>query len=114
MNAGQPHAFVMAADGTLERLGATDPPLGMASGLPHESVRKWNRATDTLVLFTDGVPDARDVDGAMLGEASVLEVLSARKGESPERIIDGVFALLEGHMGGIAAPDDQALLVLRT
>lgn len=114
MNAGQPHAFVMAADGTLERLSATDPPLGMASAPPHESVRRWNRADDTLILFTDGVPDARDISGATLGEAQVLEVLSARRAEQPQRIVDGVFALLEGHMGGIAAPDDQALLVLRT
>lgn len=65
------------------------------------------------MLFTDGVCDARDLDGAMLGEAKVLEVLRARRAESPERIVDGVFALLEGHMGGEAAPDDQALLVLR-
>ena len=114
MNAGQPHAFVLAADGTLERLGATDPPLGMASSMPHESVRSWNPGSDTLVLFTDGVCDARDLEGRTLGEARVLEVLAARRAEPPSRIVDGVFALLEGHMGGTAAPDDQALLVLRT
>ncbi len=114
MNAGQPHAFVLAADGGLDRLAATDPPLGMASGAPHESARPWNAATDTLVLFTDGVCDARDVEAKTLGEQRVLEVLAARRAEPPERIVDGVFALLEGHMGGMAAPDDQALLVLRT
>jgi sigma-B regulation protein RsbU (phosphoserine phosphatase) len=114
VNAGQPHSFVMGADGRIDRLAATDPPLGMVNEPPHESTRPWSSGKDTLVLFTDGVQDARDLNGLPLGEAKVLEVLAARKAETPERIVDGVFALLEGHMGGIAAPDDQALLVLRT
>ena len=67
-----------------------------------------------IVLFTDGVPDARDTDGRALGEARVLEVVAARRKDAPERIVDGVFALLEGHMGTIMAADDQAVLVLRT
>jgi sigma-B regulation protein RsbU (phosphoserine phosphatase) len=114
VNAGQPHAFVMAPDGTLDRLGATDAPLGLASKPPSEATRAWTPGKDTLVLFTDGVPDARDINEGMLGEAKVLQVLSARRAETPERIVDGVFALLEGHMGGMAAPDDQAVLILRT
>ena len=114
VNAGQPHAFTMTADGTLTRLQATDPPLGMASDRPHHSTRPWNPKTDSLVLFTDGVCDARDGAQRTLGEAKVLAVIKARRKDSPERIVDGVFALLEGHMGGVAPPDDQALLVVRT
>jgi sigma-B regulation protein RsbU (phosphoserine phosphatase) len=114
VNAGQPHAFVMAADGKLDRLIATDPPLGMASNAPNEASRAWTRGKDTLVLFTDGVPDARDSGEQMLGEAKVLEVLAARRADAPERIVDGVFALLEGHMGGMQAHDDQAVLIVRT
>ena len=114
VNAGQPHAFTMGADGTLTRLQATDPPLGMASERPHHATRPWNSKTDTLLLFTDGVCDARDAAGKTLGEAKVLAVVKARRNDLPERIVDGVFALLEGHMGGVAPPDDQALLIVRT
>lgn len=113
VNAGQPHCFTMANDGRLSRLEATDPPLGMSSAAPHEQARPWSPESDTLVLFTDGVCDARDLDGKLLGEARVLEVIAARRADLPERIVDGVFALLEGHMGSVAPPDDQALLVLR-
>ena len=114
VNAGHPHAFVMDADGAMQRLAATDPPLGMTSGRPHDATRAWRAKTDTLVLFTDGVCDARDADGRTLGEARVLEVVAARRTQPPDRIVDGVFALLEGHMGTVAPPDDQALLILRT
>ena len=114
INAGQPHAFVVHADGTWDRLAATDPPLGLTSGSSHELARAWDSARDTLVLLTDGVCDARDLDGRALGEARVLDVVRARREGGVDRIVDGVFALIEGHMGPVAAPDDQAVVVLRT
>ncbi len=113
-NMGHPHAFVVAADGTVQRLVAGDPPLGLGSQMPHSLTHAWHRGSDLLVLFTDGISDARDADGAVLGEERVLQVVRARRKESPLRIVDGVFALLEGHMGATEAADDQAIVVLRS
>ena len=112
-NMGHPHAFVMSADGTLERLAATSPPLGLGAEAPVGATRSWAAGSDTLILFTDGISDARDTEGAVLGEAHVLDVIRARRKEAPSRIVDGVFALLEGHMGNLSAADDQAIVVLR-
>ncbi len=112
-NAGHPHAFVLAADGTATRLGATDPPLGLVDYAPHASSMAW-RDDDLLVLFTDGIPDARSSEKKRLGEAPVLEVVTARRAEAPWRIVDGVFALVAGHMGAVPPRDDQAIVVLRT
>lgn len=112
-NTGHPHAFVVAADGTVDRLTATDPPLGLGVEAPHGSRRAWHRGSDLLVLFTDGVSDARDDRGRVLGEARVLDVVRARRAEAPQRVVDGVFALVEGHMGRVTPEDDQALVVLR-
>ncbi len=113
-NTGHPHAFVVAADGTVDRLAATDPPLGLGTEAPRLSRRAWHRGSDLLILFTDGVSDARDDRGRVLGEARVLEVVKARRAESPQRVVDGVFALVEGHMGRVTPEDDQALVVLRS
>lgn len=112
-NTGHPHAFVIAADGEATRLAATDPPLGLGPEGLHGDSRPWSLG-DLLVMFTDGVSDARDVRGAALGEPRVLEVLRARRRELPSRIVDGVFALVEGHMGRMRPHDDQAVVVLRT
>ncbi|MCC7196301.1 MAG: SpoIIE family protein phosphatase [Gemmatimonadaceae bacterium] len=114
VNAGQPHAFVIGADGVAVRLGATNPPLGLTPVPAAESVRAWDPGGDTLVLFTDGIPDALDPEGRALGERRVLEVVVARRRDAPSRIVDGVFALLEGHMSGVAPSDDQAIVVVRT
>jgi sigma-B regulation protein RsbU (phosphoserine phosphatase) len=112
-NAGHPHAFVVHSDGTATRLAATDPPLGLVDEAPHAATRSWS-ASDLLVLFTDGISDARGAHKKRLGESAVLEVVTARRAEAAWRIVDGVFALLEGHMGALPPRDDQALVVLRT
>lgn len=113
-NTGHPHAFVIGADGIASRLEATDPPLGLGPESLHARTRDWDPAHDLLVLFTDGISDARDARGEVLGEDRVLEVLRARRREVPSRIIDGVFALVEGHLRNGAPADDQAIVVLRS
>jgi sigma-B regulation protein RsbU (phosphoserine phosphatase) len=112
-NTGHPHAFVIHADGTTTRLEATDPPLGLGGDQFHVASRDWDPATDLLALFTDGVSDARNPRGEALGEGAVLEVLRARRREVPSRIVDGVFSLVEGHLGRAQPHDDQAVVVLR-
>lgn len=113
-NTGHPHAFVIDGDGNAVRLDATDPPLGLGPEELNSKSRHWNPDTDLLALFTDGVSDARDSKGEVLGEERVLEVLKARRTELPSRIVDGVFALVEGHMRGVRPVDDQAVVVLRS
>jgi sigma-B regulation protein RsbU (phosphoserine phosphatase) len=104
---------VIGEDGTADRLDATDPPLGLGPDAFHVRSRAWDPARDLLVIFTDGVSDARNARGDALGEAAVLDVLRARRKEVPSRIVDGVFALVEGHMGRARPHDDQAVVVLR-
>jgi sigma-B regulation protein RsbU (phosphoserine phosphatase) len=113
-NTGHPHAFVFGADGIAVRLEATDPPLGLGPDGLHVESRPWDAAQDLLVLFTDGLSDARNAHGEALGEERVLDVLRARRREVPSRIVDGVFALVEGHMGRQSPHDDQAIVVLRS
>jgi phosphoserine phosphatase RsbU/P len=58
-NAGHPHAFIMRGDGTLERLAATELPIGMAEPDGRTERCRFDAKTDLLLLFTDGVSDAR-------------------------------------------------------
>src|SRR5687767_8907546 len=69
-NAGHPHAFVIHKKGRIERLPAMDPPLGMGTGSPRGASRPWN-SDDLLLVFTDGVSDARNRQGERLGEERV-------------------------------------------
>jgi sigma-B regulation protein RsbU (phosphoserine phosphatase) len=113
-NTGHPHAFIIGPDGVAERLLASDPPIGMFTGTPRVGERPWHAGADTLLLFTDGISDARNRTGARLGEEPVLEVTSAFRAETPEDISRRVFAALDEFTGGLPPRDDLTLVVVQS
>ncbi len=113
-NTGHPHAFVLGPGDSVERLPALDPPLGMTDQAPSASTRSWTPGKDLLVLFTDGISDARDRLDVRLGEAAVLDTILAHREEQPADIMERVFDVLRRHMGDTPRRDDLTLVVLRT
>jgi phosphoserine phosphatase RsbU/P len=113
-NTGHPHAFVFSADGSYERLAAADPPLGMAEGRPATVRRPWDPKGDLLVLFTDGISDARNRAGERLGETKILEVVKKHRDSEPEVILENAFAVLEQYVGGARQRDDLTMVLLKT
>jgi phosphoserine phosphatase RsbU/P len=109
-NAGHPHAFVLRADGSAERLAATAPPLGLGADEAFVgSEAHWARGEDSLVLCSDGVVDARNADGERFGEERVLGCVRAARRGGARAAVDAVFAALAAFPG---APDDRSVLVL--
>jgi sigma-B regulation protein RsbU (phosphoserine phosphatase) len=112
-NAGHPHAFVIPKSGKVERLPALDPPLGMGTSNPSGASRPWTTG-DMLLLFTDGVSDARNRNGERLGEERVVELARQHREEQPARIVDRIFALLAEHTGDARRRDDLTIVLLRS
>jgi sigma-B regulation protein RsbU (phosphoserine phosphatase) len=112
-NAGLPHAFLIADDGSHERLGAIDPPLGLGAGAVGERERRWS-SSDMLLLFTDGLSDARGSGGDRFGESRVLDVARHRRTQPPSEVLAGVFEAVAVHTGGLGLPDDQTCVIVRT
>ncbi len=111
-NAGHPHAFLVASDGRVQRLGATCPPLGLtdAKGIGARAV-KWRADEDLLVLFSDGLSDAVDEDGNPFGEDRVMEIVGSCRDLPAERIVNAVIRGVNEFAS--LANDDQTILVLR-
>jgi sigma-B regulation protein RsbU (phosphoserine phosphatase) len=112
-NAGHPHAFVITEKGDTERLAAMDPPLGMVDAPPRGVVRQWTSGSDLLLLFTDGLSDARNRQGRRLGEEAVVESVVRHRGASPQTILDRTFELVQTHTGDVPLRDDQTMVVVR-
>jgi sigma-B regulation protein RsbU (phosphoserine phosphatase) len=111
-NAGHPHAFRVPRVGEPERLEATAPPLGLATaGNIQRRQLPWNVSTDLLVLWTDGLVDARNDEGEPFGEHRLLAQVCARREETPDVIVRAV--LDEAEAFGSHPIDDRTLLVLR-
>jgi sigma-B regulation protein RsbU (phosphoserine phosphatase) len=113
-NAGHPHAFVVTAHGCVERLAATAPPLGMSDRMPETVLRHWKPGGDLLLLFTDGVSDARNRFDKRLGETGITDVVRTHRNETPEAILKRAFGVLQLHMGGVIRRDDLTLVIART
>ena len=113
-NTGHPHAFVVPAGGGVERLAAMDPPLGMVAGPITEAERGWRTGEDLLLLFTDGISDARNRQGVRFGEEVVLDIVLTNRDQPPEVIVERVFHALDQHAGDSPRPDDLTLVLVRS
>jgi sigma-B regulation protein RsbU (phosphoserine phosphatase) len=72
-NAGHPHAFRLIPDGPAERLAATCPPLGLSEPEAIGAAEApWRADRDRLLLFSDGLVDARGPDDSRFGEERVV------------------------------------------
>jgi sigma-B regulation protein RsbU (phosphoserine phosphatase) len=111
-SAGHPHAFRVPRIGPPQRLEATAPPLGLAAvGSIQRRQVPWATGTDLLVLWTDGLVDAKNDAGEPYGEQRLLEEVSAHRGEPPEAVVEAVLQHAENF--GARPTDDRTLLVLR-
>jgi phosphoserine phosphatase RsbU/P len=111
-NAGHPYAFRVPRFGDPERLEATAPPLGLATvGSIHQRQLPWSLDHDLLVLWTDGLVDARNAAGEPFGEQRLLACVCERRTESPETIVQAV--LEEADAFGAQPTDDRTLLIMR-
>jgi sigma-B regulation protein RsbU (phosphoserine phosphatase) len=111
-SAGHPYAFRLPRFGEPERLEATAPPLGLATaGSIQRRQVPWSVGHDLLVLWTDGLADARNEQGEAFGEQRILAEVGTHRNESPEAIVQAVLSTAEAF--GVKPEDDRTLLVLR-
>jgi sigma-B regulation protein RsbU (phosphoserine phosphatase) len=112
-NTGHPHAFHLPARGDFVRLAASNPPIGMDDRQPATVSRDWSPKEDLLVLFTDGVSDARNVEGERLGEEKVLAAIREHRTREPREILDRVMAVIDAHTAGAPRRDDLTVVLAR-
>jgi sigma-B regulation protein RsbU (phosphoserine phosphatase) len=111
-NAGHPYAFRVPRFGEPERLETTAPPMGLATaGSIQRRQLPWHVGHDLLVLWTDGLVDARNEAGESFGDQRLLAEVCAHRDEPAEAIVQAVLAAAEAFGGNPV--DDRTLLVLR-
>jgi serine phosphatase RsbU (regulator of sigma subunit) len=75
--------------------------------------RSAKSGCELLVLFTDGMTDARDRFDQRFGEDAVLEVVNAHRGAPPRVIVEQVLARLQQHTGDVMRRDDLTMVIAR-
>ena len=109
--AGHSPPRILAADGTVSTLPVSGLALGVESGQAYEEARRILVPGDAVVLFTDGVIEARR-DGELYGDERLEAFLAAHRDRSAQTLAEGLVEECRRFGGGELA-DDCAVVVLR-
>ena len=108
---GHPLPMVRRRDGSVEEVSLHGPLLGAFPGIQPTSAEVVLEAGDMVILFTDGLLEARSPTGEMFGTDSVREVLAGSEQAAHDVAVALEMAAVQ-HVGGELA-DDMAVFVLR-
>ena len=68
---------------------------------------------DTLLLYTDGITEAKSPDGEQFGSDRLKECFESHRSKSPNQIKEGIKNDLSEFTGQIAIDDDYTLVIVR-
>ncbi|GAC1466815.1 MAG: SpoIIE family protein phosphatase [Isosphaeraceae bacterium] len=109
---GHPPGIVIGPNGT--RLLQSNPGMlgiGMVDGTAGDSDRL--APGESLVIYTDGLPDAMDPSDVLFGEERLKTVLQSHHGANPEDILNAVESALNTHTAPGRPSDDINIIVLQ-
>ena len=99
-------------ENNVEELNRTGMALGVLEGTDFEQEILPMEPGDALVLYTDGITEARDASGSMFGEERLLEVAQRAQGCTAWEIQEALLDEIHGFVGDAPRLDDITLVVL--
>jgi sigma-B regulation protein RsbU (phosphoserine phosphatase) len=113
VNAGHNPPLWVKSDGRIERLTRTAIALGVVTGEPVEQRTIRIEAGDNLLLYTDGLTESFNNEGAFYGEDRLLETLLSDQCGSAHELLDMVEKSLLDFVRDVPPADDLTMLALR-
>jgi sigma-B regulation protein RsbU (phosphoserine phosphatase) len=113
VNAGHCPPLV-ARGGAVDAVGPTGYPIGLVGEHLYDVTHLALEEGDTLVLYSDGLTEARGPGGEEYGQERLESLLSRRtNGTTPRSLVRAIRGDLIEFLGGSEHADDLTLLVLR-
>jgi sigma-B regulation protein RsbU (phosphoserine phosphatase) len=110
-NAGHTPPLWIRGDGVVE-LEETDLVLGVVTRADYFNRTLTLDPGDALVLFTDGVTEAENLDGDDLGSQRLVQRLSKLHGATAKEITSVIESEVLAHIGDATVADDVTLVVV--
>ena len=112
VTAGHVPPYLLEAPGRLRPVGGGGRPLGLFEDVSLATTQMVLRPGDTLLLYSDGLTDARDAAGQVFGEERLTEVLIRGHGVGAAALLDRLERRVLEHCDG-RYRDDIAVLALQ-
>jgi hypothetical protein len=109
-NGGLPDVLLRQKDGTIRRFTSDHLPLGILSvdKFKANCVQHEMQLNDRVYLFSDGIVDIRNDQGALFGVDHICSLLS--RPQAPETLFEGLIESAIDYMGLVGHEDDLTLL----
>jgi sigma-B regulation protein RsbU (phosphoserine phosphatase) len=108
-NAGHCPPMILRANGQIESVGSTGPVIGVLSSSQWRTFETTLARDEALVLYSDGVLEARSASGEEFGDARIRNHVAPA---SARQIAEKIAAAVDHHTGGVRQ-DDLTILVMR-
>ena len=113
-NAGhEPPLFVPGGDEPIRWLEGSGPLLGAFGRLDLGECVVGLSAGDLVLLYTDGVTDARAANGERFGDDRLLAVVERERRGSARDVVDALAAAISEFVGEEPAADDVTIVAIR-
>jgi sigma-B regulation protein RsbU (phosphoserine phosphatase) len=113
--AGHLPSYLLRGDGGVELvLGSTGPPLGLLAEAEFATCGPIAYGDgDTIVLFTDGITEAENVDGQEFGAERALDTVRLRRQSSAREVVEGLTEAVRAFCGEERQRDDITAVVCK-
>jgi serine phosphatase RsbU (regulator of sigma subunit)/pSer/pThr/pTyr-binding forkhead associated (FHA) protein len=112
VNAAQCPPMVVRANGERLELEASGTPVGLVETAEFAVVEQRLGAGDKIVIYSDGVTEAQNLERRFFGKRRLREVVEAHAGDSCTAIHDAIQDAVAGFTEGAAQSDDITVVVL--
>ena len=112
-NAGQEPPILVKSTGEVLLLETGGPVIGLLSGVPYDSAVVAMEPGDLVVVCSDGVTEARSVDGEEFGRDRTIAAVRHCHGQKPEVVLDALMAAMREFVGIAPQADDITVLIVR-
>ncbi|MBP2472158.1 serine phosphatase RsbU (regulator of sigma subunit) [Crossiella equi] len=109
LTAGHPSPLLVRRDGAVAEADCRGALVGVLAELGLEPAEDVLRPGDSVVLYTDGLPEARDGAGVFFGDGDLAPTISGLR----EEPLTGMVNTLVAGAGRFAVDDDVAVLAIR-
>lgn len=110
-NAGHLPAIHVSRSGA-EQMDSTNMPLGMFSKTRYTAYRRQLEPGDTLLLYTDGISEARNSIGTEYGVERISIIAGEQHSASPRQMLDACLKDVGRFSSGTRQADDQTLMAI--
>jgi len=112
-NAGHDHPYLITRSGEVVRLKTGGLMLGVMPDYPFAEDSVALNPDDTLVIYSDGIPEAMNSSGEFFGDPALEAVLKLHSSESAGQLLNVVVDAVKKYAGTHTQSDDITIVVIK-